>query len=153
MSDERAPILMARRGSLLAPLAPLDAEQLERFPSGATLKVKITQPRNVGRHRLYWAALQLVRDNMDDPPPLEHLHEAVKVRLGYVTTIRFRSGETAQIPGSVAFDKMTEAEHREFFDRFADFVRTAIIPGLNKAAFTAQAEALLGEPDRERVHA
>jgi hypothetical protein len=146
MSDERAPILMARRGPFLAPLAPLDAEQLERFPAGAALKVKITQPRNVGRHRLYWAALQLVRDNMDEPPPLDHLHEAVKVRLGYVRTIRFSNGETARIPDSIAFDKMTEAEHREFFDRFADFVRTTIIPGLNKAAFTAQAEALLGEP-------
>lgn len=151
MSDERAPILMARRGAFLVPLAPLDSEQLERYPAGAALKVKITQPRNIGRHRLYWAALQLVRDNMADAPPLDHLHEAVKVRLGYVKTIRFRNGEVVQIPDSIAFDKMTEAEHREFFDRFADFVRTTLIPGMNKAAFTAEAQAMLGEPDMLRI--
>lgn len=142
---ERPDIYMVRRGGFLAPLAPMDADALERFPRSTRLKVKITQPRNVGRHRLYWAALQLVRDNMDDPPSLDALHAAVKIKLGYVKPIRFRNGETVMIPDSVAFDAMDEATHREFFDRFAAFVRESLIPGLNSKAFEEEARAMLGE--------
>ena len=142
---ERPDLYMFRRGNFLFPCGPLDSEGLERFPKGSRLKVKITQPRSIGLHRLYWAALQLVRDNMDDPPSLDALHAAVKVRLGYVTPIKFKSGEVVQIPGSIAFDQMDEAEFRQFFERFKDLVRTKLIPGIGKQAFEAAALEMLGE--------
>jgi len=142
--SERPAIEMVRRGSFLVPVAPIDAEALERFTPGKRLRVRITQPRNVQQHRLYFAALNLVRDNMDDPPPLDTLHEAIKVKLGYVRTMTFKDGSTATIPASIAFDKMDAQTFREFFDAFAKLVFEVLIPGLKSDVLEAQAKEMLG---------
>lgn len=144
MPSERPAIEMVRRGAFLTPASPIDAEALESFPQGKRLKVRITQPRNVQQHRLYWAALQLVRDNMDDPPPLEKLHEGVKIKLGYYSTMTFKDGTTVVVADSIAFDKMDQSAFREFFDAFVDLVHTAIIPGVGKEAFENEARLMLG---------
>ena len=144
MASERPAIEMVRRGAFLTPASPIDAEALESFPQGKRLRVRITQPRNVQQHRLYWAALQLVRDNMDNPPPLDTLHDAIKVKLGYVRTMTFKDGTEAVVPLSIAFDKMDQSAFRSFFDAFVDLVHTAIIPGVGKEAFENEARLMLG---------
>lgn len=144
MSKSEAPALMfARVGDKLVPLDAVSAKELQAMPARKPLKVKITQPRSQPRHRLYWAALELVRENMDNPPTRDVLHKAVKIRLGYSHVIAFKDGTQAVVDGSVAFDKMTDAEHAEFFERFADLVETTLIPGIDKAAFTEEARAML----------
>lgn len=144
MSDD-PPILMKRLFDKLVPASALDADHLRDFPVGKSLRVRITMPRNVGRLRLYWAVLKLVHENMDSPPPIKRLHEAIKVRLGYTETIRFKGAAPVVIPASIAFDKMSEPEFAKFFDRFKDFVTTVVIPGLDKPALEAEALEMLGE--------
>lgn len=136
---ENAPIFVHRRGSFLAPWAPLDEESIAAFPAGAKLRARLTQPRSVGRHRLYWALLELVRENMDHPPSRETMHEAVKMRLGLTTPVRFRSGETVDVPRSIAFDAMSEGEFAVFLETFKALIRSN--PALEKAA-----HEMLGEP-------
>jgi hypothetical protein len=140
---ERPPIMMARVGDNLVPLDDLARQEVAAFPARKPIKVRASQPRSIPRHRLYWAALELVRENMDNPPTTEILHKAVKIRLGYSHLIAFKDGSQAIVDGSVAFDKMTDAEHAEFFERFADLVETTLIPGIDREAFTQEARAML----------
>ena len=129
---ERPAILMQRRGSFLAPMSPLDEAAVAELPAAKALRVRITQPRNVGRFRLYWALLTIVHDNMDRPPPLETLHEAVKLRLGLSTPVRFKSGDVVEVPRSIAFDAMEETEFTTFFESFKDLIHAS--PAMEKAA-------------------
>lgn len=142
---ERPHLLMLRRGSMLIPVAPLDSDRLMELPAGKPLKIVATQPRSVPQNRLYWSALQLISDNLEGSPPVEILHDVVKVKLGYTVTVPTKSGPVI-IPGSIAFDKMSQADFRAFFERFKDLVATEIIPGINRAAFEREAHEMLGDP-------
>lgn len=144
MKAERPYLLMLRRGDMLVPVAPLDSDRVRELPAGKPLKIVATQPRSVPQHRLYWAMLQLVHDNLDNAPPIEVLHEVVKVRLGYTITVPTKSGPVT-IPGSIAFDAMDQAEFRGFLEAFKTMVAKEIIPGIGKASFEREAKAILGE--------
>jgi hypothetical protein len=130
--SEKPPLYIHRRGTFLAPWAPLDELAIAELPPGAKLRAKITQPRNAGRLRLYWSLLSLVAENMEHPPPRETMHAAIKMRLGLTTPVRFKNGETVDVPRSIAFDAMTEAEFAGFFDSFRALVRSN--PQMEKAA-------------------
>jgi hypothetical protein len=136
---EKPTILVQRRGSFLQPWSPLDEDLLGEFPQAKKLKAVLTQPRSVGRLRLYWALIALVRSNMDSPPTREALHDGVKIRLGLTSPIKFATGEIVDVPRSVAFDKMDEDEFASFFDRFKDLIHAS--PAMVRAA-----EQMLGEP-------
>lgn len=139
------PMMMRRIGNALVPCSLLDAEFLAERVGAKAVRVQTTQPRSAGRNRLYWAMLKLIAANLDPSPPLPKLHDAVKVRLGYTTEIRFKSGDTVDVADSTAFDAMTEDQHKEFFERFKDLVETTIIPGLDSADLEREARAMLGE--------
>lgn len=143
--SERPVILMQRRGTFLVPEAPMDSEALSRYPSGARLRVTVTQPRSIQQHRLYWAMLALVVDNLDQPVTAEALHEWVKLKLGHVSQIKLRSGEIVEVPASVAFDKMDQAAFRDFFDRAVTLLTEHVIPGLRKADLEREARLMLGQ--------
>jgi hypothetical protein len=142
--SEAPPLMLFRRGSQLMPIGALDSETLMRLPAGKPLKVKVTQPRSVPQHRLYFAMLNLVCDNLDQDVTPEALHSWVKVRLGYTTTIRAKSGEV-QVPVSIAFDKMDQATFRAFFDAAKELLVTQIIPGVGSDKLEREAREMLGE--------
>lgn len=142
MGDSPA-ILMRRVGERLYPCSQMDAEAVKAYDATKVVRVKITQPRNVNQHRLYWAAVKLVHDNMDDPPPLDKLHEAIKVRLGYFSTVTFSDGSVAQIADSIAFDKMNQSDFKAYFDAFAKLVHEVIVPGLGSEVLENEARAML----------
>lgn len=144
MSDEKPPIFMYRRGTMLHPQGALDSETVMNLPAGKPLRVRITNPRNVPQHRLYWAMLALVCDNLDQPLQPEALHAWIKIRLGYSITIPTKSGVEV-VPGSIAFDKMGQPEFQAFFRQAVDLVAGQIIPGISKPKLEAEARAMLGE--------
>jgi len=108
MAAERPPIIMRRRGSFLAPEGPCDGEAIERFPAGKLLKVRVTQPRSLPQHRLYFVLLDKIAENLDQAIDGDDLHEWVKLKLGYVRLVRQRSGDIVEVPRSIAFDKMPQ---------------------------------------------
>ncbi len=141
---ERPAILMRRSGDNLMPCSVMDSEAVREFDSGKAVRVKITQPRNVGQHRLYFAALKLVHENLDDPPSIDKLHDAVKVRLGYCSVMKFKGGGEVTIPDSIAFDRMKQPEFNKFFAAFCRLVHDVIVPGLDSEALEAKAREMLG---------
>jgi hypothetical protein len=153
--SEKPPIRMMRRGTFLVPAAPMDGDRLAELPTGKALNVRVTQPRSIGQHRLYWSMLTLVCENLDQPITPDDLHEWVKVKLGVTVAVKQRNGQTVYVPGSIAFDKMEQGEFRSFFDRAKALLVDQIIPGLSNEALEREARALLGEaacppPDHHR---
>lgn len=141
---EKPALMMVRRGTMLCPLSPMDSEDVMRLPAGKPLKVKATQPRSLPQHRLYWALLRLVCDNLDQPVDDKSLHKWVKLRLGYSVAIPAKSGHV-YVDGSIAFDEMSQAEFRVYFDQAVDLIRREMIPGIGKAQLENEARAMLGE--------
>lgn len=124
---DKAPILMVRtRNGYLAPVGPFDAERLDRVQAGATVEVTIRQRRSVPQLRLYWAVLGKCVENLDGYPSSEHLHEALKLHLGYTSPIKRVTGETVWLPDSAAFAAMDAAEFKVFMDRAFDVLATML---------------------------
>ena len=129
----------------LGGLVPADrnAEELiGRHALGTVLRVELKKPRNLRHHRLYWAMLALICDNLDAVRP-ETLHDLIKLRTGCVHVVRTARG-TVALPGSIAFERMDQAAFRDFFDRAVDVIVTDVIPGLDRDDLTRELDAMIG---------
>jgi len=113
--DDR-PIYAIRTREGLAPEFRSDLDAFERYPIGARVRVKITQPRSVPKHRLYWQVLSKWVEATDAAYSPETLHEAIKLKLGYVTPIKMADG-VHEVPASISFSAMGEAEFSQFMDK------------------------------------
>lgn len=140
--SEKPTLYVHRLGDRLFPESAHDAELLRGFDANARLKCVLTRPRNPDRLRFYWACLGLIRDNLEGSPSVEKLHEMVKVMLGYTVTVKLKGGPIT-LPGSIAFDQMSESEFKTYLEDFKTLVRTRIIPGIGTDAFEAEALEML----------
>ena len=66
--------------------------------------------------------LSQVVDATDAFPSPEHLHEAIKVELGFVSPLKLMDGRMVYIPDSAAMSKMDAAEFRRFFDKAVQLI-------------------------------
>lgn len=112
---EHRPVFMVRKGLALVPETDMDAEAIINIPHGHSVEITLKRERSNPRLRAYWQMLYEVVKATDCAPSEERLHEAVKLQTGYIDRIRLGNGMTVAIPGSVAFDKMTEDEFVRFF--------------------------------------
>jgi len=115
------PIHMVRRGFALVPEIDMDAEAIAAIPQGHSVRVEIRQQRSHPRLRAYWKMLSLVVEATDCAASAEKLHEAMKLELGVVDLVRV-GRMTVAIPGSIAFDKMTESEMAAYFQRAEEWL-------------------------------
>jgi hypothetical protein len=113
------PIYLIRTEEGFIPEFRVDRYEIDRrFPIGARVKATgLTLPRSKKRNGLYWAVLAAVVEATDAVPTPEHLHQIVKLKLGFVTTAVLPSGEVALIPDSTSFEAMSEDENRIFCER------------------------------------
>lgn len=144
LSDtERAPIMMRRTAHGLFPVAAYDLERLDRYSIGATVEVRIMQRRSLPQQRLYWSILARVVENTDQWPSSEHLHEALKLHLGYTQPLRTVDGRTTWRPDSTAFAAMDAAEFKVFFDRSMELISTVILPGIDPVSLVHNGETAI----------
>lgn len=112
---ETRPIYLVRKGLSLVPELDMDADAISAIPHGRSVRVEIRQQRSHERLRAYWKMLSEVVAATGCAPSPEKLHEVVKLETGHVDLVRLGNGMTVAIPGSIAFDKMTETEMVGFF--------------------------------------
>lgn len=144
LSDtDRAPVMMRRTPQGLCPAAPFDLERLDRYGIGATVEVRIMQRRSLPQQRLYWSILACVVENTDEWPTSEHLHEALKLHLGYTQPLRTIDGRTTWRADSTAFAAMDAAEFRAFFDRAMGLISSEILPGVDPLTLAKEGESTL----------
>lgn len=85
------------------------------FRRGDLVRAELTKPRNPRHHRLVFATLQRVLDNLDTAMTVEQLLTILKIKLGRaVPYVDSGTGRTYWVPESLAFDAMDESEFSVF---------------------------------------
>lgn len=133
----------------LGSLRPADEagnDALRKVANGELVSIEIKRPRNLNHHRLFWALMSIVWDNMDHEryPTVEDLTAAVKISAGLRTRIELPNGEVGFIPGSIAFHKMDQMAFTEFYDRVCDLICKHFLPGVENAALREEVEIMTG---------
>lgn len=112
-------LMFERRGTALRPLDPWSMERLCVYAEGVPLGITITSAKRRGKNGLYWAGLALLVDNIEDPqfPTSRKLHEALLDHLGMTTKLWRIDRTFREVPDSIAFDSMEDAEFDIYFER------------------------------------
>lgn len=115
----------------LGTLRPIDDEGREYLAKkqGKTLKVEITEPRNAGHHRKFFAMLKIVLDNQDHYTSIDQLLNVCKIRIGHVESVRTKHG-IVEWPASISWAKMDQAAFDAFYNHAVSWVCAEVIPGL-----------------------
>lgn len=103
-----------RRGNSLIPDMSDSASEMAKLPFGKRLHVEVKQPRNPGRHRLFFALCHRIADAID--VNAEALRDHLTVKAGHYYEVKTRDG-MCRYPKSIAWSKMDETAFKEFFDR------------------------------------
>lgn len=118
MSKREKPVYgFVRKGNALVPAIEFDMAALDGVAQGELVNIEIKQFRNTPRLRAYFAVLREVINACDLPYTKEKLHEIIKLQNGVIDPVTLPSGLTIAIPGSISFEKMSEAEFQSFFKK------------------------------------
>jgi hypothetical protein len=119
---------------------------LGKIAAGDIVSVEVKKPRNIQHHRLYWALVGIVHDNVDHEryPTPEDLSAAIKISAGVCRRIELKSGEVGYIPESIAFHKMDQTEFAAFYDRVCDLIAKHYLPGVNTDDLRLEVSMMIG---------
>lgn len=138
--------LAHKQFSTLRPVDQAGEDALKKLKNGSLVQIEIKQPRSLQFHRLYWALVSLVWDNIDQTryPTVDDLHGAIKIAAGIRTRIELPNGEIGFMPGSIAFHKMTADEFSSFYDRVSDLVSKHFLPNVSTEDLRREVSAMIG---------
>lgn len=118
MSKKEKPIYgFVRKGNSLIPAMGYDMAALEGVAQGELVNVEIKQFRNNARLRAYFAMLREVINACGLAYSSEKLHDLLKLQNGVIEPVTLPSGLTVALPGSISFEKMSEADFQSFFKK------------------------------------
>jgi len=143
-------LLFRKNLSKLEPTDDAGAELLHTIKNGEFVMVEIKRPRNIGHHRLYWALIGLVWDNIDheDFPKLENFHNTIKIMAGIRIQVMIPDGRgkmtTAFAPGSISFAVMKQAEFSQFFDKCCEIIVKHFMHGVTEQTLKDEVYAITG---------
>ena len=117
MKDD-PPLLLRRTKHGLEALNAIDAEALAEIGLGSDVEVVLRKRRSGPQQRLYWRTLSEVVAATDKWPTSKHLHNDLKLALGYVEKhVNAFNGAMTYQADSTAFEKMKGDEFKTYFDR------------------------------------
>lgn len=130
----------------LRPADDAGCEALRKLSNGDLVTVEIKKSRNIRHHRLFWALMTVVHDNIDHEryPSVEDLAAAIKIAAGHRTRIELPNGEIGFIPGSIAFHKMDQVAFSAFYDRVCNLIAKFFLPGVDSDALKEEVEIMCG---------
>lgn len=111
-------IIMERRVFGFVPLTPLDMEELEMFPIGATVKVKITRGKSRPMLRFYWALVDEIADGMGTGK--DELSHELLVTTRRIVSYTTRRGELYVQPKRIS--KMDWVEFKDYVSAAIDLI-------------------------------
>ncbi|HEC26718.1 MAG TPA: DUF1367 family protein [Gammaproteobacteria bacterium] len=137
----------------LRPADKMTDEALSGFGIGEYLSCEIKRPRNGKFHRLFFALLSVVHDNLPEHlesrfPTVERLLWEIKLQTGRFDVAETMGGKTFYIPQSISFAKMDQDEFNAFFDEAMTVITKYIMPGTTIAELR---EAIHGEISKHSV--
>jgi hypothetical protein len=141
-----AKFLAQKHLGALRPADDVGHEALRKIGNGEVISIEIKRPRNIKHHRMFWALMTIVHENMDNEryPTVEDLTSAVKIAAGLRTRIELPNGEVGFIPGSIAFHKMDQTAFSDFYNRVCDLICKHFLPGVESDALREEVEIMCG---------
>jgi hypothetical protein len=136
---EKIPLILRRTERGLEPKSKLAAELLAEYALHSDVEITIKKRRSLPQLALYWLMLRRVVDATGSWPSAQHLHEALKLDMGYVTLIRTMDGTNLMVPDSVALARMDATQFKAFFDAAAK--RLAEVCGFDPLELETEKEA------------
>ena len=150
MAAHDARLCFVRTSAGFAPAEKRAQDWLEKIKIGQELLLDPPKRTRSGPfHRLYWALVAKVWENLDERraelyPTIDDLHEALKIAAGLRTRLEMPDGTIAYRAGSIAFDKMGADEFRAFYDRVCDLVSKHFLPNVSSETLKAEVETMIG---------
>ena len=144
-----AEAMFAHRLGSLRPIDEAGKELLTGLGHDALVRVKIARPRNVRFHRLFWALMTKVHENLSEEklgryPTPELLVAWFKVATGHCDSFVLEGRGMVYIPKSISFAKMDEIEFGRFFNRCCDLIAKNFITGISSAQWRQEIEQMIG---------
>lgn len=138
--------LAVKKLSALRPLDEAGETALGSFGDGEVVTVEVKRARNPKHHRMFWALMTIVWNNMDHEryPTVENLVAAVKISTGHRETVQLPNGTEVYIPKSISFAKMDQTEFSSFYDRVCDLLAKHFLPGVTSAELKAEVSIMIG---------
>ncbi len=123
---------------------------IRKFPQGEVLQAEIRRPRNAKFHRLFFALLNLVMENMPEKyehmfPTIGHLLDELKFQCGYYEMHETIGGKKIPITKSISFAAMDEDEFGQFFSQAISVVRKYFFEGVDEDALRQEIDAELSK--------
>lgn len=134
------------RGRMVKGLVPangLSEREFEKYGIRDLVKLSITRPRRRKPSALYFAILHVISSQVDYN--VDMLHQLVKAALGYSANFRRKNGQIVTVYGSVAFDKMDDAQFSEYLAKALDFLSAEVVPHIDKETLTDKGREILGK--------
>ena len=145
-----AKILMAKHLGSLRPIDEAGEIALQGIKRGSVVEVEFKRVRNIKHHRLFFALMSLVWEQLDDKqkyPSVEDLVTEVKIITGHYTRRDMVvEGKRYPVltPKSISFAALDQTEFSAFFDRVCDWVVTDILPGVSRDDLRDELETMTG---------
>lgn len=119
---DKAVYAFIRRGNALLPEMDYDLHALDGVANGQRVRVEIKQWRNLDRLKAYWATLQDCVDATGCAPTKEALDAYVRPAVGFVDTIRLRTGHLVGVPRAINTRDCDEPEMIAFFNNVTELL-------------------------------
>jgi len=113
---KKSPLTFQKTRTGLLPADPHTAARFEDMALGAEFHATPLTKRSNRQLGLYWSVLREVVDATERWSTPQHLHEILKMELGFRALVEKLDGEKRWVPDSVSFDAMTPEEFKEYFD-------------------------------------
>ena len=122
-----------------------DFEKKKTIKRGTVVEATIKEFRNLKFHRLYFALINCSWEYLTEEQraffkeDVELYRKTVQVAAGhYEPVYSVKRMEWLEVPKSIAFDKLSEAEFSSLYERVRDVIYTTFIPNINKKEFEEQ---------------
>lgn len=105
----------------LVPMFPADLDQKRKLKLNEEYEVSVKRPRNIKRHRMFFALLNLAHQNTQMELPFETYRRWLIMKAGFVRVYTTPKGQIFE-PESIAFGNMDEDRFQEVYDRVLDVI-------------------------------
>lgn len=128
----------------LAPATDEAEAWARKIKPGDVIEVDVVRPRSQQFHKLFFALLKIVSDNIDNCS-VDNLLDVIKLGTGHTKIVELPDGGFYTIPKSISFSAMDEAEFSMFFTKAVDFIIKELVP-VDREALLHEVYEIAGLP-------
>ena len=137
-------IFVVRDGTRLAAADQLSFDAISKAELNRVFSITLHRPRNGAHHRKTFALLNLVFQNQSTFATLEALLDAMKMATGLFDVRQTVDGMAFNVPRSISFSSMKQAEFEIWYDKVLNVIITKILPAVNRQELEAQVMEMIG---------